>query len=114
MLFKFKIVCGILMRGYKQVANIVDDWLLIKQNHPRAPNKMRTLAAAPHSTPFSRHSRCRFPISAMLFPLKARQSQLPHSYLNRYEACCHSCHFPHHQIIQTIAAHQKSEHSFPI
>ncbi|MEA2766796.1 MAG: hypothetical protein QOK07_3200, partial [Gemmatimonadaceae bacterium] len=25
MLFKFKIVCGILMRGYKQVANIVDD-----------------------------------------------------------------------------------------
>ena len=36
------------------------------------------------------------------------------SYLNRYEACCHSCHFPHHQIIQTIAAHQKSEHSFPI
>jgi hypothetical protein len=32
MLFKFKIVYGDSMRGYKQVANIVDDWPLIKQN----------------------------------------------------------------------------------
>jgi hypothetical protein len=32
MLFKFNFVCGDLMRGYKPVANIVDDWLLIKQN----------------------------------------------------------------------------------
>ena len=32
MLFKFNFVCGDLMRGYKQVANIVDDWPRIKQN----------------------------------------------------------------------------------
>jgi hypothetical protein len=32
MLFKFKFVCGDSMRGYKQVANIIDDQPFIKQN----------------------------------------------------------------------------------
>ena len=55
MLFKFNFVCGDLMRGYKQVANIVDDWPLIKQNPgARARGKKERSSITRYTSPSSK------------------------------------------------------------
>ena len=71
----------ICLRGFdawlQQVANIVDDWPLIKQN-PRPRREQKVFATAPHSTPFLPPESMPFSYQVRcLFHQRFRQYQAP-------------------------------------
>jgi hypothetical protein len=107
MLFKFKIC----MRGFdawlQQVANIVDDWPLIKQNPGARARGKKERSSNTRYTSLSPKSML------VLYQRDADLCQRD-SIAQQVRGLRHACHFSYRRTIQITARPQETERSFRI